>query len=137
MKYRRLTGYKYQLAEEFSIKLPLFGDVSVLHPEITLAGGVLTIKAGYLWDGASGPTLDDATNMTPSLVHDALYELIRAGLLPSARQGDADYTLNQLSRDRGMPAWRRLLWFNGLSLLGFNAAKPKKVEPQDIVIDVP
>lgn len=137
MKYRNLSSYKYQVAETFLIHLPIFGDVTITHPMFTLCGGLLTVQVGYCWDGASGPTWDDKTNLTPSLVHDVLYQSIRAGLLPAARREDADYALNQLARERGMFFLRRSVWFNGLNWLGLNAAKLRKVEPQDIVITVP
>lgn len=137
MKYRSLKGYKYQVAETFTIRLPIFDDVTVSHPMFTLLGGVLTVQSGYCWDGASGPTWDDKTNMTPSLVHDVLYQSIRAGLIPASRREDADYALNQLARDRGMFSLRRSVWFNGLNWLGFNAAKLRKVEPQDVILEAP
>ncbi len=137
MKYRSLTGYKYQLAEDVSVAVPLFADVTVISKWFTLKRGVLTVTAGYCWDGPSGPTYDSENSMLPSLVHDALYQMIRAGLIAEDRAGDADYELDRLSRDRGMSAFRRLIWFNGLSLFGFNAAKLRKVEPQDVILTAP
>ncbi len=137
MKYRSLSGYKYQVTETFSERVPLFADVEVIHTHFTLIGGTITIFAGYCWDGASGPTIDTKNSMTPSAVHDALYQMIRSGLLPPDRQGDADYEIDRLSRERGMSKLRRLVWFNGLSLFGFNAAKLRKEEPQDIILIAP
>ncbi len=137
MKYRELRGYKYQLAESLSVSVPTLADLTVSARWFVLEKGLLTIAEGYCWDGASGPTYDSANSMTPSLVHDAGYQMIRAGLIPANRQGDIDYELNRLSRERGMSAIRRLTWFNGLSLFGFNAAKLRKVEPQDNILTAP
>ncbi len=67
-------------------------------------GGILTIKRGYRWDGASNPvSLMKHHNYRSSLVHDALYDLMRMGyLLPDtnhqgtcwdahSKWGDGDY----------------------------------------------
>ena len=137
MKYRRLKGYKYQLAETFSISVPVLADVVIAHPMFSMHEGTLTVNAGYCWDGASGPTWDDDTNMTPSLVHDVLYQALRHGLLAPPRRADADYALAQLCAARGMPKARWLIWFTGLSIFGFNAAKLKKTEPQDDIRTAP
>ena len=137
MKYRSLNGYKYQVAEMLVIRIPIFDDVILSHSMFTMHGGILIVHAGYCWDGASGPTWDDKSNITPSLIHDVLYQAIRCGLLSPDRRQDADYVLNQLARERGMGAFRRLTWFNGLSLFGFNAAKLRKTEPQDVIHEAP
>ena len=31
---------------------------------------------GYAWDGSSWPAIDGKTNLTPSLFHDAAYQLV-------------------------------------------------------------
>lgn len=137
MKYRALKGYKYQLAESIAIRLGVLVDVEFEHARFSLHDGVLTIAAGYCWDGASGPTYDDKKNMTPSLVHDVLYQAIRLGLLPPDRRADADYALNQLSRERGMGNFRRWVWFTGLNFFGAGAAKLRPIDPQDDILEAP
>ncbi len=59
------------------------------------AGGLLRIKKGYRWDSASfpckklgsGSCIDDDANIRSSLVHDALYDLMRLYLLNPAKSG--------------------------------------------------
>lgn len=62
---------------------------------IELFGGSLIIKKGYRWDSASfpckslgsGSCIDDDANIRSSLVHDALYDLMRMYYLDPAKSG--------------------------------------------------
>jgi len=50
----------------------------MLHPYLKLDGdGQFEFSKGYAWDGPSGSTVDTLNFMRGSLVHDALYQLIR------------------------------------------------------------
>ena len=75
-------GYKYQLYDQYRITTPLrpIHTINTRYIELT-TGGVMTIKCGYAWDGASGPTLDTKSTMHGSLFHDASYQLIRQDML--------------------------------------------------------
>jgi hypothetical protein len=44
-------------------------------------GGILTIRRGYRWDGATNGGEDEIYNHRSSLLHDALYDLMRMGYL--------------------------------------------------------
>jgi hypothetical protein len=79
-----MGGYKYQTTEEVSFLIPSlseFAGAKTKYLEIR-DGGLLVILSGYAWDGASGPTIDTDSTMRGSLVHDALYQLMRQGLVP-------------------------------------------------------
>ena len=120
MRYRRLKGYKYQLADQCSFDLPgAFNGKTADSDYIIMVNNRLLVKEGYAWDGASGPTLDTRTFMRGSLVHDCLYQLIREGLLLSVFRVDADKLLRDTCRADGMTrlrAWyvyRFVRWFAG------------------------
>lgn len=85
------AGYKYQLAADYAVLTP-FHLVSPVETEwLRLSeAGWLLIRQGYAWDGPSGPTLDTASAMRGSLIHDALYQLIRLGNLGVACRAAAD-----------------------------------------------
>ena len=97
--YRKFPHrYKYQtLAEkvyETGWTLPRRQSIRSSNGWVHLAGdGQLTIKRGYCWDGASGPTFDTPSTMLASLVHDALYQLMRECLLPQDYRIRADICL--------------------------------------------
>ncbi len=72
-------GYKYQLTYQFGIQIrPGLVDDLVVTDYLELdPDGWLIVDSGYAWDGPSGPAIDSHTFMRGSLIHDALYQLIR------------------------------------------------------------
>lgn len=118
IEYR--TGYKYQLAKTYAIQTPVQPPAKIETDFITLEPtGILTIAAGYAWDGASGPTWDTPAAMRPSLIHDALYQLMREGLLPFDQwRLVADKLFRTLCKEDGMWSPRAAIWFAGVRLGG-------------------
>src|SRR5690606_25837490 len=90
MHYRELHPYKYQLIEAYERKLGrTFGSDPGGNPYVRLdADGTLRLAAHYAWDGPSGPVPDTHRNLEASLVHDALYQLMREGYLDAALHRD-------------------------------------------------
>lgn len=86
--------------------------------------GLLTMKKGYAWDGPSGPTIDTKNFMRGSLVHDALYQLMRNGqLAPQWREG-ADQELRRICREDGMNRFRAWYVLQGVRKGAGFAARP-------------
>ena len=135
MKYK--TGYKYQLAENYRTTIPITGK-TIKQGFISLTvTGILTLKKGYAWDGPSGPAIDTKNFMRASLVHDALYQLLRKrrlGLHPdtqresdldhNAWRGVADRLLQRMCIEDGM--WKVRAWwvYKFVSVFGGPAADP-------------
>jgi len=117
-------GYKYQLAETYEDTIPVIADEAVETDYIDLdLEGNISIKKGYAWDGPSGPTIDTRNFMRGSLVHDALYQLMRANLLDRKRWREpADRLLQQMCRDDGMTRLRAWWVFKGVDLFAEKAA---------------
>jgi hypothetical protein len=104
-------GYKYQLFSDYRIELPEpFCAHTFSARFFALEGGVLTIRTGYAWNGASGPTWDDKSNMRGSLVHDALYQAIIEGHLPRTLRAEADALLHAMCVEDGMNSIRAGVW---------------------------
>ncbi len=102
MKIAYLSGYKYQLAEDYSMQLPILG-LSVNTNYIDLdEQGLLTIKEGYAWDGPSGPAIDTKNFMRAAMVHDALYQLMRKFHLSIRHRKDADQIMRKICLEDGM-----------------------------------
>jgi len=120
------SGYKYQLAEDYSAEVVIRPDEKIETDFIDLdEQGLLTIKAGYAWDGPSGPTRDTKSFMRGSMVHDALYQLMRNGLLPSNCREDADQELHRICREDGMNRFRAWYVLLGVRKGAGFAASPK------------
>lgn len=80
LKYIKIRHpyYKYMVVEDFKIDLGLKKIIFETN-YYKIIQGILYIKKGYIWDGASGPTIDTKSTIIASLVHDALYQSIREG----------------------------------------------------------
>lgn len=106
MKFIRYTdGYKFQLEDPYQHATGMTPSPGA--PGNRFVGmspdGLLTIAAGYAWDGASGPAIDTPSFMRGSLVHDALYQLIRLGVLAKdSHRQRADEVLRETVLEDGM-----------------------------------
>jgi hypothetical protein len=114
LKYYK--GLKYQLAEDLVISIPIFG-YNVSYEFISLTSdGLLTIKKGFCWDGASG-AFDTKTIMKGSCIHDALYLLIRRGLIAKQLKKRCDRIMQNICLDAGM--WQFRINYIGKALEEF------------------
>ena len=101
IKYR--SGYKYQLAEEYQVKVSVLPKNDIKTDFIELSTeGMLIIKKGYAWDGPSGPTIDTPNFMRGSLAHDVLYQLLRNELIDEKWRDKADEELRRICVEDGM-----------------------------------
>lgn len=105
----RKAGYKYLLLRTYTHKTPFVGYNCGNEYLWLLPDGTLVIRLGYRWDGASGPAIDTETFMRGSLVHDALYQLIREGFLPLDDRAWADLELRVICLEDGM--WPVRAWW--------------------------
>lgn len=124
--YKKRRRYKYNLSADYTHQTELRVAQAIEIPSvITLdTRGVLTIRAGYAWDGPSGPTIDTPSFMRGSLVHDVLYQLMREGYLPQHHRKYADQLLREICLEDGM--WPIFAWlaYQGVRLFGASRAAP-------------
>lgn len=117
LRYRELKGYKYIVEESSAYNLPKLAFITFESKYLSLKDGYLIIKPGYAWDGASGPTRDDKSNMRGSLVHDALYQILREGDIKAAEfvRQYADELLRDICiADSPNKAWAKIrygIWY--------------------------
>ncbi len=114
------------MAESYSAEVVIRASEKIETDFIDLdTDGTLTMKKGYAWDGPSGSTRDTKSFMRGSLVHDALYQLMRSSLLPSSYREDADQELHRMCREDGMNRFRAWYVLLGVRKGAGFAASPK------------
>ena len=123
--YKKRRKYKYNLDSDFpySTGIKVIKSYKSKSLEIDSSGNLL-IRAGYSWDGPSGPTIDTKTFMRGSLVHDALYQLMRERAISLDERGMADKILWNICREDGMIRLRRWWVKKGLEWFGERSAIP-------------
>jgi hypothetical protein len=83
------------------------------------AKGRVTVKAGYVWDGASGPTIDTPDSVCAALGHDCMYELMGRSLLPVyVYKNVADLWFYDRLRLDGMVDFRAWYWYKAVYVFG-------------------
>ena len=119
--YRK--GYKYQLACDYETLTDIKQIFTIRTEFIDLnEAGRLTIRSGYAWDGPSGPAIDTANTMRGSLVHDALYQLMRRDLLGRSYRHAVDKEFHRICREDGMSAFRAWYFLLGVDTFAAGAA---------------
>lgn len=122
-------GYRYQLDEDWTIQTTITGHTAEVEFATLFADGRLQIRKGFAWDGASGPTIPTSDTMRASLVHDALYRMGRAGLLPQVCKDPADCLLRDLMLADGAPHFRAEYFYQAVRELG---EASWRVQPRDV-----
>lgn len=119
------AGYKYQLREDAWFKTTCRPPEMVETTFLTLRpDGWLHIKTGYAWDGASG-AIDTDSIMRGSLFHDAMYQLLRSGLLPAIYKGVADIKFQRCCIEDKMFKVRAHYVYKAVEKLGTRSTLPK------------
>ena len=123
--YKKRRKYKYNLHSAFEYS----ADIQVQKPSdlgfvMINANGDLVIKNRYSWDGPSGLTFDTKNFMQGSLVHDALYQLMREEVIDQDQRQRADEILREICFADGMSRIRAWWVYNAVRIGGASAAKP-------------
>lgn len=116
--WRRAPGFVLEHRLSQYVGLSAGADVHLPHVHLS-AFGVLTLTPGFEWDGPSGPTLKTLSTMRASAVHDALYSLIKAGLLPRETRKVADAMLRKLMLKDGAGHLRAWYFWLAVRLFGW------------------
>ena len=124
IKYK--AGYKYQLQEIHIDQTDVKPDQYIHIDFISLSTqGIITIQQWYAWDGPSGPTIDTPEFMRGSLIHDALYQLMRGNYLDHKKyRKAADKTLRRICIEDKMSFFRAWYVYYGVRKFADFASEP-------------
>ncbi len=118
MLYRK-RNWKYDLPERATFQTRIKPDRTLQTEWITLhPDGTLTLAAGYAWDGPSGPTFDTPDSLRGSAIHDALYQLMKLGLLSMDWFDESNRELLRWLKTDGMWLLRRRAWYRAVQAYG-------------------
>jgi len=145
IKYRELKSYKFELSEGYIIQTELKPSQDIFEPNeespliVLSKNGLLCIAPGYAWDGASGFfTVQTKNFLRGSLVHDALYQLMRQKKLRVDNREYADKLLKEIVQEDGMSNFRAWYVYQAVRKFGESSAMPRdKEEIQEIVLSAP
>lgn len=129
IQYRQI-GDCYQLHGDYCIDVSAYikpawdivGDWALLSKD-----GFLLVRHGYMWDGGSSPFAKlpvvgkwtkTKSTLRNSMLHDALFQLIRLGLLSPHFKGAADRILRDIGIKDGMYRWRADAWYDAVTAFG-------------------
>lgn len=116
MKYRKLPKWKYQLTSPYSVQTNIVLNEDIQEDFVYLhKSGIMTIKEGYAWDGATGG-IDTKNFMRGSLTHDAICQMIALKRLPQSQRLNADKLLKQICLEDGMSKLRAWWVFKSVRL---------------------
>ena len=120
-------GYKYQLFKMYKIKTDIKPVKNVKTHFLSLnTDGLLIIKRGYSWDGASGGAIDTKNFMRASLVHDCLYQLITMRKIKRSCRKQADLLLQAICREDKMSKFRAWYVYRAVRRFGGLFSKKEK-----------
>lgn len=125
IEYKKRKKYKYNLHSDYNCATGIVLTAVIESGLLKMTeDGELTISKGYAWDGPSGPAIDTKNFMRGSLVHDALYQLMRAGLLSQEVRKKSDLLMLKICREAGMSRFRSRYLYWGVRLFSGWAARP-------------
>jgi hypothetical protein len=132
--YRKVKRhYKYRVDKFEPYYNKALEHIELRTPYIAIRNSLLYIQKDYAWDGAT-LAIDTKTFMRGSLIHDALYQLIRLGFIPPAFRKTADKILRDVCLKDGMSRIRAWWVYRGVRIGGYWAAKPRPEEDKIICV---
>ena len=146
MKYSYTHHYKYKLEETEMRQTDITGYEFDNRYMSMLPNGQLFVKAGYTWDGSSIPhkkilqafTLGlydpDRYCKVASLIHDALCQAIREGLLSRHKKISADIIYYDMCVEGGMSGRQARRRYEALRKFGDSGIEPEK-NPRNKIYD--
>lgn len=136
LHFQNVSAYKYRTLKSFIYaQKHILPEKDIIHPLFSITSeGIITIEMGYAWDGPTGPVFSERTVIKSTLVHDALYQMMRLRMLPlSARKG-ADRVFRDICVEDGMSKTLANFYYQCLRVFGEKYAAMQDDPPKSQVL---
>jgi len=120
---RYKSGYKFQLADDMTIETGIKGHTVVTDYLILTIHGLLCIKKGYAWDGATAFP-DFRWIIRGSAIHDAGFQLVRLGHLDRRHIVTFNRLLEKCCKEDRAPWGMPAIVYQGVKRFGNGATLP-------------
>ena len=128
-KIKYISGGKHQLVEDVSVQTNIYPQEDIVTRFVELnVDGMLTLKEGFFWDGASGPTIDPISSRRAAAIHDGLYRLAQKKLISGElNRRKTDRIFHEYLLKDGMWSWRAKVWVRMVRRFAKKAYTRRKV----------
>ena len=111
-----ISGGKHQLVEDVSFQTEIHPQDDIITKFVELkTNGELTLKEGFFWDGASGPTIDSRSSRRAAAIHDGLYRLAQKKLISGdVNRRKTDRIFYDYLIEDGMWKFRAKVWWRSV-----------------------
>ncbi len=142
IRFREVKKYKFQLMESCSFNIDLHPEKDIFIPSkpgrafiYLSSGGRLTVFSGYAWNVPGGALVGAASFMRASLVHNALYQLMRRRAISDEYRLYADRLLRKMCREDGLGRIGAWLVYCAVRWFGEPAALPYERKAGGIIME--
>lgn len=126
--YREVGKYRFETLEAYTFSVAGLPDIDTEY--ITIRSGRITIAPRYAWDGATGwpkKLKHPKCLIQSSLVHDAIYQLMREGKIDRKKwRKYADRMLQLISIEDGMNVVLAAIVYRVVRIAGKKSTMPEK-----------
>jgi hypothetical protein len=106
-----LAGLKYRLDEPYRLKVQLDSPNMVCR-HVSYTDGELLIDREFVWDGMTGMVYNEDAVIRGSLVHDAIYHLMRECNMKASNEKIADELLYKIVVEDGVSwLYAQFIWY--------------------------
>ena len=129
MKCRNLKAYKYELLEDEKFVCAIPKEISTGYANIH--NYIITAITRYAWNGITGwPKWlkEPKCSRRATLIHDAIYQMIKEGLLGMYWRKTADLIFKRICIEDGMWKWTAWLFYYIVRLFGGVLIRLKRIQ---------
>jgi len=112
LKKRLFLPCTYELKKDLSFKMPFSLPTLEINKHIKVSGNSCFLKKGWIWDGASGISIDTLNMFFPAIVHDVYCIILENHTFFTRKEADIQYLRLLLEND--MNTFRAMMQYRAI-----------------------